>query len=238
MESSQAQGFYYQILSGLTTNELSDREFWFLCATRLHNSSKRYGLCAVSLKVCYQDASSKYPQHMFTWGDKANIYLDTPLICLCWGFTAQSTPWGLAERGQFTWPHFYWAGLVLQAVNQYCAQSFARNWQLPFLNQRKGENSRRKYFRVNLHERMLRPGEGRTRNPLITSRTRTQLIHWGRRTPLKSGAMKCRHFWSISLCCCYIHFRFLSFVFLFVLLFFFASISKGTNYVSSKRYWA
>ena len=31
-------------------------------------------------------------------------------------------------------------------INQYRAHSFARNWQLPFLNQRKGENDRRKYF--------------------------------------------------------------------------------------------
>ena len=31
-------------------------------------------------------------------------------------------------------------------VNQYCAHSFARNWQLPFLNQQKGENDRRKHF--------------------------------------------------------------------------------------------
>ena len=29
------------------------------------------------------------------------------------------------------------------------------NWQLPFLNQLKGENDRRKYFTINLHERML-----------------------------------------------------------------------------------
>ena len=51
--------------------------------------------------------------------------------------------------------HVYWAGLVLYAVNQYCAHSFARNRQLPFLNQRKGENDRRIYFMINLHERML-----------------------------------------------------------------------------------
>ena len=31
-------------------------------------------------------------------------------------------------------------------MGQYCAHSFAKNWQLPFLNQRKGENDRRKYF--------------------------------------------------------------------------------------------
>ena len=38
-------------------------------------------------------------------------------------------------------------------VNQYCAHFFARNWQLSFLNQQKGENDHRKYFMVNLHER-------------------------------------------------------------------------------------
>ena len=26
----------------------------------------------------------------------------TGLVCLCWGFTAQSTQWGHVERGQFT----------------------------------------------------------------------------------------------------------------------------------------
>ena len=43
---------------------------------------------------------------------------------------------------------------------QYCAHSFARNWQLPFFNQRKGENDRRKYFMINLHERMLLTSAG------------------------------------------------------------------------------
>ena len=35
------------------------------------------------------------------------------------------------------------------------SHSFTRNWQMPFLNQRKGENDHRKYFMINLHERML-----------------------------------------------------------------------------------
>ena len=35
-----------------------------------------------------------------------------------------------------------------QPVYQYCAYSFARNWQMPFLNQWKGENDRRKYFMI------------------------------------------------------------------------------------------
>ena len=76
-------------------------------------------------------------------------------FCLCWGFMAQSTQWGHVELAQFTWPHFYWAGLVLWAVNKYCAHSFTRNWQLPFLNQWKGENDCRKYFMINLHEGKL-----------------------------------------------------------------------------------
>ena len=57
-------------------------------------------------------------------------------------------------------------------VNQYCAQSFARNWQLPFLNQRKGENDHRKYFMINLHVRMLPTSAGGwTRNLLVSSWT-------------------------------------------------------------------
>ena len=27
---------------------------------------------------------------------------ETHIVCLCWGFTAQSTQWGHVERGQFT----------------------------------------------------------------------------------------------------------------------------------------
>ena len=45
--------------------------------------------------------------------------------------------------------------IVFSAVNQYCALSFTRNWQLPFFNQLKGDNDRRKYFMINLHKRML-----------------------------------------------------------------------------------
>ena len=33
-------------------------------------------------------------------------------------------------------------------VNQYCAHSFTRNWQLSFWTQRKGENDHRKYFMI------------------------------------------------------------------------------------------
>ena len=68
-----------------------------------------------------------------------------------------------------------------QVVNQYCAHSFARNWKLPFLNQRKGENDRRKYFMIKLHEKMLPTSVGVER---VTSWSpvgrRIQLSHRGR----------------------------------------------------------
>ena len=50
-------------------------------------------------------------------------------------------------------------------VNQYCAHSFARNWQLPFLNQRKGENDRRKYFRSISTKECCRPRRGLNPRP-------------------------------------------------------------------------
>ena len=46
-------------------------------------------------------------------------------------------------------------------ITSTCAHSFARNWQILFLNQRKGENDHRTYFRMNLHKRMLLDSMGR-----------------------------------------------------------------------------
>ena len=48
--------------------------------------------------------------------------------------------------------------LSFLAVNQYCAHSFTKNWQLPFLDQRKGENDHRKYFMINLHIQLSHRG--------------------------------------------------------------------------------
>ena len=78
-----------------------------------------------------------------------HVLAKTLPISLCWGFTALSTLSSAISLPN----HTYWAGLVLKVVNQYCAHSFARNWQLLFLNQPKGENDHRKKF--NLHERIL-----------------------------------------------------------------------------------
>ena len=51
------------------------------------------------------------------------------IYSLCWGFMAQSTHWGHVECSQFTKQHVYLAGLVLHAVNQYCANSFVSGEQ-------------------------------------------------------------------------------------------------------------
>ena len=58
--------------------------------------------------------------------------------------------------GQLTYPHCSWASL-LGSLPVLSAHSFTSNWQLPFLNHRKGENDRRNYFMTKLHKRTL-PG--------------------------------------------------------------------------------
>ena len=57
-------------------------------------------------------------------------------------------------RGQLAYKHCSWVSL-LRSLPVLSAHSFASNWQLPFLNQRKGENGRKNYFITKLHERML-----------------------------------------------------------------------------------
>ena len=49
-------------------------------------------------------------------------------------------------------PGQVWSSKQLTCI---CEHSFARNWQLPFLDQQKGENDHRKYFMINLHERLF-----------------------------------------------------------------------------------
>ena len=60
-------------------------------------------------------------------------------------FTALQHILGHFGRGQLTWPHCSWASL-LDSLPVLSAHSFASNWQLLFLNQRKRENGRRNVF--------------------------------------------------------------------------------------------
>ena len=149
-------GGVHLVYTGLKHNYLW---FSFVLASDCH-----WALCFVSLRLCDYVCSTV----MFHWW-----------VCLCWGFTALSTQWGHADdlfvlrfygpvnplgscqaQSFYVTTLFSWAGLVLQVVNQYCAHSFPRNWQLSFLNEQKDENDSRKYFMINLHERMLLTWQG------------------------------------------------------------------------------
>ena len=68
--------------------------------------------------------------------------------CLNWCFTVPLGPC-LARSVEL---RTLFLGKLSSAVNQYCAHTFTCNWQLPFLNQRKGENDYRNDFIINLHE--------------------------------------------------------------------------------------
>ena len=60
-------------------------------------------------------------------------------LLLCWCFTALRHFSGHFRCGQLTYPHWSWASL-LGSLPVLSAHSFSSNLQLPFLNQRKGEN--------------------------------------------------------------------------------------------------
>ena len=85
-------------------------------------------------------------------------------FCLCW-FYGPVNPKGSCR----VWSVYLTTRLLGRlsplSVNQSRAHSFARNWQLPFLNQWKGESDRRKYFTINLHERLLPNSAGLNLRP-------------------------------------------------------------------------
>ena len=43
-----------------------------------------------------------YDKGLYTWRAFLYMLCIKFCVCLCWGFTAQSTQWGHVERGQFT----------------------------------------------------------------------------------------------------------------------------------------
>ena len=71
------------------------------------------------------------------------IYVPVNPLWSCWVRSVYLTTLFLGQ---------VWSSKLLTST---CAHSFARNWQLPFLKQWKVENDHRKYFMINLHERML-----------------------------------------------------------------------------------
>ena len=59
--------------------------------------SKQEIIKIISL-LAYVGKSTRYIQS--SWETPKEVKMG--IICLCWGFTAQSTQWGHVERGQFT----------------------------------------------------------------------------------------------------------------------------------------
>ena len=88
------------------------------------------------------------PKHYIAIAEKQNLQrADNSYICVevLW----PSQPNGVMSSTVSLPKHtFTRQGLVLWAVNQYCAYSFARNWQLPFLDQLMGENDHRKNLMI------------------------------------------------------------------------------------------
>ena len=55
-----------------------------------------------AIKICIYDLDLKVINNLdLKVINSVGLVLDKN-ICLCWGFTAQSTQWGHVERGQFT----------------------------------------------------------------------------------------------------------------------------------------
>ena len=105
-----------------------------------------------------REGSNKISQmHELKWAFRELNFL---FVCLFWGVTAQSTQWDRVECSQYTESHFYWITLLLgrlsplkwlislvRILSPETDKSSSWIW--------KGENDCRKYFMINLYERML-----------------------------------------------------------------------------------
>ena len=85
---------------------------------------------------------------------KAQLKQNAFVCLLAWyGVLWPSQHLRSCQAGQLTYLHFSLAGSVLKTVNQYFfAHTFTSNWQLPFLNQLKGENVHRNDFLISHSE--------------------------------------------------------------------------------------
>ena len=98
---------------------------------------------------------------------------------LCWCFTALQHILGHFRRSQLTYPHCSWASL-LGSLPVLSAHSFASNWQLSFLNQRKRENGCRNFFHDQISKKESGWTGAKTSDPLIHNQTRSRLRYAAR----------------------------------------------------------
>ena len=140
----------------------------------------------------FVEKKEKYQQ--FSAGKNA---LSGAMLVWCWKEcifqSISATKWTLLDRVEVlracepirvmmsavSFPNYTFPGQSFKRLTSTYAHSFARNWQLPFLNQRKGENDRRKYFIINLHERMLPNPAGSNPERLITSQMSINKVEKG-----------------------------------------------------------
>ena len=84
------------------------------------------------------------------------------LLSLC--FTALRHILGHSGCGQLTYPHCSWTS-ILGSLPVLSGHSFASNRQLPFLNQRKGENGHRNSFMTKSQRKNVLPDWGLNPRP-------------------------------------------------------------------------
>ena len=89
------------------------------------------------------------------------LHLDLLLLLFC-GLMSQSIAMVMSRRSVN--PNTLFLGKLqdLSGLPILSADPFARNWQLPYLNQWYGKNGRRNYFMTNLHEKYVAGPEDRT----------------------------------------------------------------------------
>ena len=95
--------------------------------------------------IVHMDVKTKYKQSC--------TYTLAGTCCYCLTSTVSSYGHGGTAINLTT--HFLGRLRPFNRLTSTQCTFFASNWQLPFLNQRKGENDRRKDFMINLNNRMV-----------------------------------------------------------------------------------
>ena len=89
------------------------------------------------------------------------LYQSIPRMLIVW--QKYLFVWGeVSQARQPIWAMLSMAGLSCKHLTSTCAHTFIRNWQLPFLGLRKGENDRWNYFMISLHANYSRTLMART----------------------------------------------------------------------------
>ena len=137
---------------------MSGRVWYYVRCLRHDTSVRQHYPCRNQApSTCFNDVKLEQNKHKryqlslhewLLWKTGAFICIVTITVrLLYWCFTAIRLFSCHFGRGQLSYPHCSWASLLGSLpILSLSACSFASNWQLPFLNQRKGENGHRVCF--------------------------------------------------------------------------------------------